>query len=71
MKDENKCPYCGYNEFIDCKQDGYASISPANKVLSFKTQTLYHKICLNCGTVIKSYIKEPKKLLSKKESEII
>ncbi len=65
MKNQEKCPYCGKEEFVEGKQEGYASIAPANKVLTFKSQVLYHLICLNCGAIVKSYVKEPKKLVTK------
>ncbi len=60
-----KCPYCGKLEFVEGKQEGYGSIAPANKIFSFKSQTLYHIICLNCGAVVKSYVKEPKQIVTK------
>lgn len=66
MKTQEKCPYCGKQEFVEGKQEGYGSVAPANKVLSFKSQVLYHVICLNCGAVVKSYVKEPKKIVVKK-----
>ncbi len=65
MKDIEKCPYCGKREFVEGVQDGYSAIAPANKILSFKSQNLYHVICLNCGAVVKSYVKEPKKIVTK------
>ena len=43
-------------------QSGYATVS-ANKSLTFKTQNLYHVICLNCGSVIRSFVKNPEKLI--------
>lgn len=61
---ENKCPYCGCTEFIEGIQSGYASVSPANKIMTFKSQALYLKICLNCGSVVKCYVKNPKVLLT-------
>ncbi len=63
MKNEEKCPYCGGEKFVEGKQEGYASVGPANKTFTFKSQTLYHKICLNCGAVVKSYVKNPKKIV--------
>lgn len=65
MKIEEKCPYCGKQEFVEGKQEGYANIAPANKVWTFKSQTLYHLICLNCGAIVKSFVKNPKKLVTK------
>lgn len=66
MNNVEKCPYCGKQEFVEGKQEGYGSIAPANKVLTFKSQILYHIICLNCGAVVKSYVKEPQKIVTKK-----
>lgn len=65
MNSVDKCPYCGGKEFIEGKQDGYSTVVPANKVITFKSQNLYHLICTNCGAVVKSYVKEPKKLITK------
>lgn len=62
MEKNLKCPYCGETEFVEGKQDGYGTVTPANKVLTLKSQDLYHVICLNCGTVVRSYVKEPLKL---------
>ena len=59
---EEKCPYCGGQEFVVGKQEGYATVSPADKFLTFRSQALYHKICRSCGTVVKSYVKDPEKL---------
>jgi len=58
MKEE-KCPYCGSTEFVEGRQTGYAAVEPASKIFTFKSQALYHKICLNCGSVVKSYVKNP------------
>ena len=66
MKKEEKCPYCGSEEFVEGKQEGYAAVGPAHKTLSLKFQKLYHKICLNCGAVVKSYVENPKKIVVKK-----
>lgn len=70
MNKIEKCPYCGKQEFIEGIQSGYAAIAPANKVFTFKQQVLYHVICLNCGAVVKSYVKEPQKIITKKNREI-
>lgn len=67
MKDVEKCPYCGKEEFVEGVQGGYAAIAPATKVLTFKSAALYHVICLNCGAIVKSYVKDPKKLVTKKK----
>jgi predicted nucleic-acid-binding Zn-ribbon protein len=61
MEQQEKCPYCGGTEFVTARQT--PGIESANKLINFKGQWLYHIICLNCGTVVRSYVKEPEKLL--------
>lgn len=56
------CPYCGGKKFALGVQDGYAVVYPADKFFSFKSRKLYHEICLDCGTVVRSYVKNPEKL---------
>lgn len=59
------CPYCGGTEMIEAVQDGYASISPVGNI--WRGTALYHSICRNCGTVVRSYVKDPEKLIRKKD----
>ena len=42
-----KCPYCGKEEFVTGKQ---------------KSKAVYHEICVNCGTIVRSYVKNPENL---------
>lgn len=57
------CSYCGASDTILCKQPhGYASVTPADKKIAFNGQTLYHDICKTCGTVVRSFVNDPKKL---------
>lgn len=67
MSNENTankvCPYCGGTEFVIGIQGGYAAVR--TEKLSFRDRTLYHEICENCGTVIRSFIKEPDKFVKK------
>ena len=63
MKPTLTCSYCGGTDFIACKQTkGYASVIPAHQKTTFNGQTLYHDICKSCGTVVRSYIEQPKRL---------
>lgn len=57
------CPICGGKKFVECVQDNYAALYPSNKIFSFKSHPLYHEICTNCGTVLRSYVKNPEKLI--------
>ena len=59
------CPYCGGTEMIETVQDCYGAISPVGN--AWKGAALYHSICRNCGTVVRSYVKDPEKLLKKKD----
>lgn len=63
---EEKCPYCKESKTVVAKQSGYADAMPL-KSLSFKSEAIYHVICLNCGTIIRSFVNNPKNLLTKKE----
>jgi predicted nucleic-acid-binding Zn-ribbon protein len=56
------CPYCSGTQFITGRQDGYGAVVPAG-ALSLKSQKLYHVICLNCGSVVRSYVENPSKLV--------
>ncbi len=59
------CRYCGGTEFITAFQNFYGSVTSAESML--KTETLYHTICKSCGSVVRSYVKDPEKLLKKKD----
>lgn len=68
MKQE-KCPYCGSKKFVNGVQDGYSKIFPEGKTFTLKSQVLYHTICLDCGTVVKSFVKNPSKLITKSKEK--
>ena len=57
------CPYCGGTEVIETRQTGsvYASGNP------WAACFLCHSICSGCGSVLRAYVKEPEKLLKKKD----
>lgn len=60
MDNQEKCPRCG------CENSVIGVQSPKGKVYRetlLGGQTLYHVICLKCGTVIRSYVEKPEKLL--------
>ena len=60
-----ECPFCHGNEFAEGRQDGYASIGSKENI--WHSATLYHVICLRCGSVVRSYVKRPEKMLKKKD----
>lgn len=55
------CPYCGCKKTAVGVQSGYASIR-RDKTFTLKSQALYHEICLDCGTVLRSFVKRPQDL---------
>lgn len=65
---EKKCFHCGEEKFGYGKQSSYGSIYPA-RVFSFNSQKLMHKICLNCGTVVRSYVLKPEKFIDDRDEQ--
>lgn len=59
----SSCPYCLGTKFVEGKHSGYAEVYGEG---IFTSQPLYHQICLKCGSVVRSYVKEPQKLLKRK-----
>lgn len=53
----DKCPYCGHDEFGLGFQEDYARI--VKSYFRFG-QTPYHIICLNCGSIVRTFIENPK-----------
>lgn len=63
------CPYCGRSEIIEAIQTGYGAISAvSNKIGGC---ALYHSVCRGCGSIIRSYVLDPEKLLKKKDRKKI
>ena len=60
-----RCPFCGGTEMIETYQSGNGSVTAVGSV--FRGAYLYHTICRNCGSVVRSYVKDPEKLLSRKD----
>lgn len=59
------CPFCNGTEIIEAYQGGYGAIvATSNKMGGV---ALYHSVCRQCGSIVRSYVKEPEKLLKKRE----
>ena len=58
-----RCPFCGYAEFIEARQLHVESYVSGEALLS---QELKHIICRHCGSVVRSYVEKPENLLKKK-----
>ncbi|MFV0394490.1 MAG: hypothetical protein ACK5LC_08850 [Coprobacillaceae bacterium] len=64
MVNSRVCRHCCGSDFVEMIQVGYGHIRQEGKVL--KSQNLYHITCVQCGTVVRSYIKKLDKLSLKK-----
>lgn len=51
-----ECPYCKGTEFGEGYQKGSARVVTNTFGLG---QNLYHIICLTCGSIVRSYVKNP------------
>ncbi len=60
-----ECPFCHGSEFIEAKQTGYAQISSCAN--GWYSGELRHVVCRRCGSVVRSYVKDPEKMLKKKD----
>ena len=56
------CPHCGGTETVVGKQWSHGQVFSKSAITMFVGQNLFHVICLDCGTVIRSYIEYPKQL---------
>ena len=59
------CPCCGSTEMIECYQTGYSAVVAVSNKLGGRP--LYHSVCRKCGNVVRSYVKDPEKLLKRKD----
>lgn len=59
------CPYCGGTEMIEAYQGGYGALS--SRQSAFASCSLNHIICRRCGSVVRSYVDKPEKLLKRKD----
>jgi ribosomal protein L37E len=60
----DRCPFCGYGEFIEATHCGVEANVSGGAMFG---QELKHLICRHCGSVVRSYVEEPEKLLKKKD----
>lgn len=61
------CPYCEGTKFVEIEQGGYAQATRVGYF--FKTANLIHLVCVSCGAVIHSRVKNIESLLTKSEKE--
>lgn len=54
-----ECPFCGEKKFIEASRKGWEQEIGTGFLNKTK---LHHIICLECGSVVRSYVKNPEKL---------
>ena len=59
------CPVCGGKEFVFAYQGGYGALTSDEG--AFCTASIRHQICRQCGTVVRSFVDDPDKLLKRKD----
>ena len=59
-----RCPFCGYGEFIEAKQWNVEAYLQGEALFG---QEIQHTVCRHCGSIVRSYVKEPEKLLKRKD----
>lgn len=63
-----KCPFCGGEELIETRVDSYGGVYVLYKASKlYRSILLYATVCRDCGSVVRTYCKEPEKLFPKKE----
>ena len=60
-----ECPYCGGTEMIESYQTAYGAVTARSTV--WGGVPLFHAVWRRCGSVVRSYVKEPEKLLKRKD----
>ncbi|ABK61742.1 MULTISPECIES: hypothetical protein [Clostridium] len=59
----SKCPYCDGTEFGEGYQDHQAKLLSKNNI--FKSAQIFHIVCINCGSIVHSYVNKPEIFISK------
>lgn len=55
-----QCSKCECKEIGEGRQSGHAGVLPIGKIFPLSS-AIIHRICTNCGYVIKSYVENPTK----------
>ena len=61
-----ECPFCHGTEFLEGKQnDSRAEMQSTQNM--WYSGVVYHTVCRNCGSIVRSYVKNPENMLKKKD----
>lgn len=62
-----KCPFCGGAELIETRVLSYGGVYLSAFKSGRHGAYLYATICRDCGSIVRTYCKEPEKLFDKKD----
>ena len=62
-----RCAFCGYSEFVEARQINVEAYVSGKALFG---QELKYIICRHCGSVVRSFVEEPEKLLKKRDRRI-
>ena len=60
-----RCPFCGSTQMIETFQSAYGALTATSNKLGGRP--LYHSVCRQCGSVVRSFVKNPEKLLKRRD----
>ena len=62
-----KCPFCGGEELIETRISAYGTYLTPAKRGGLRSVAIFATVCRDCGSVVRTYCKNPEKLFPKKE----
>ncbi len=60
-----KCPFCGGEEFIEGYMGSYGGVVVSCGAC--RNASVSAVVCRNCGSIVRTYCKDPEKLYPRKE----
>ncbi len=69
MDIKDKCPFCGCEKMIEAElaiNNSLLCLTNYKSVLTDFNQQISVKVCANCGSIVRLYVREPEKLLKRK-----
>lgn len=60
-----KCPFCGGEELIESGMGSYGNVFVSCG--AFRSTSVFATVCRDCGSIVRTYCKNPEKLFPKKD----
>lgn len=67
MQEFDICPYCRGRNFILAQQTTDGTLT-CQEITTLEPGRLYHLVCLNCGTIVRTFVEDPGVLLTTEKS---